>query len=211
MRARSLEISMRFKSRTATLLVLILLSSITFYGSSPQALTFEKTDKDLTVHQGSKALFKVPFGSKDEVFQAGTCVIIRRNVRPTELFPEVDSLETFQPSGKRRVYSEKDLGICRLSDGRVLTSPDQTWSVVPDEEEGMVSGFFLIHDDCRVREITFPHNGTIYWRMPGGSFTGNKTLLLPGLDFESSNGKKKVIQIRINKDGTYRIEDASSR
>jgi hypothetical protein len=127
------------------------------------------------------------------------------------LFPEVDSLETFQPSGRRRVYSEKDLGIRRLSDGRVLTSPDQTWSVVPDEEEGTVTDFFLIHDDCRVREITFPHNGTIYWRSPGGTFTDNKTLLLPGLDSESSNGKKKVIQIRINKDGTYRIEDASSR
>jgi hypothetical protein len=199
---------MRFKSRTPTVLGLILLSSLSFYGSSPQTLSFEKTNKDLTVHEGSKALFKVPFGSKDEVFLAGNCVIIRRNVRPTELFPEVDSLETFQPSGRRRVYSEKDLGIRRLSNGRVLTSPDQTWSVVPDEEEGAVSGFFLIHDDCRVREITFPHNGTIYWRTPGGSFTGNKTLLLPSLDFESLSGKKRVIQIRINRDGTYRIEDA---
>jgi hypothetical protein len=208
MRARSWEISMRFKSRTASVLGLIILSSIPFYGSSPQALSFERTNKDLTVHKGSKILFKVPFGSKDEVFLAGNCVIIRRNVRPTELFPEVDSLETFQPSGRRRVYSEKDLGIRRLSDGRVLTSPDQTWSVVPDEEEGTVSGFFLIHDDCRVREITFPHNGTIYWRTPGGSFTGNKTLLLPSLDFESLSGKKRVIQIRINRDGTYRIEDA---
>jgi hypothetical protein len=135
-------------------------------------------------------------------------VIIRRNVRPTELFPEVDSLETFQPGGRRRIYSEKDLAIRRLSDARVLTSPDQAWSVVPDEEEGTVSGFFLIHDDCRVREIIFPRNGTINWRTLGGSFIDNKTLLLPGLDFESANGKKKVIQIRINKDGTYRIEDA---
>jgi hypothetical protein len=208
MRARSWEISMRFKSRTATVPGLILLSSITFYGSSPHALSIEKTNKDLTVHEGSKALFKVPFGSKDEVFLAGNCVIIRRNVRPTELFPEVDSLETFQPGGRRQVYSEKDLGIRRLSNGRVLTSPDQNWSVVPDEEEGTVSGFFLIHDDCRVREITFPHNGTIHWRTPGGSFTDNKTLLVPSLDFEFSNGNKQVIQIRINKDGTYRIEVA---
>jgi hypothetical protein len=208
MRARSWEISMSFKSRTATVPGFILLSSITFYGSSPQALSIEKTNKDLTVHEGSKALFKVPFGSKDEVFLAGNCVIIRRNVRPTELFPEVDSLETFQPGGRRQVYSEKDLGIRRLSNGRVLTSPDQNWSVVPDEEEGTVSGFFLIHDDCRVREITFPHNGTIHWRTPGGSFTDNKTLLVPSLDFEFSNGNKQVIQIRINKDGTYRIEVA---
>jgi len=199
---------MSLKSHTATVFALILLWSTTFYGSSPQALSFEKTNKDLTVHEGSKALFKVPFGSKDEAFFAGNCLIIRRNVRPTELFPEVDSLEVFQSSGRRRVYSAKDFGIRRLSNGRILTSPDQTWSVVPDEEEGMVSGFFLIRSDCSVREITFPHNGTIYWRTVGGSFTNTNTLLLPSLDFEYSNGKKKVIEIRINKDGTYRIQDA---
>lgn len=198
---------MRFKTHTASVCALILLCSAT-YGSPSQALSFAKSNNDLTVREGSKVLFKVPFGSKDEAFLAGNCLIIRRNVRPTELFPEVDSLEAFQSTGRRRVYFEKDFGIRRLSDGRVLTSPDHTWSVVPDEEEGTVSGFFLIRSDCSVREITFPHNGTIYWRTPGGRFTSTNTLLLPSLDFEYSNGKRKVIEIRINKDGTYRIQDA---
>jgi hypothetical protein len=122
----------------------------------PSPLSIDKTDQNFVVRKGASTLFSVPRGSRDEAYVAASCVIVRRNVEPTELHPTVDSLEIYGASGSRKVYSERNLGIRRISGTRILASPDGTWAILPDEEEGMVLGYFHISAACTIREVAFP-------------------------------------------------------
>src|SRR5436190_666888 len=131
---------------------------------------------------------------------AGTCLIVRRDVTETELFPNVSSLEVFDVRGKKRVYRESDFGIRRLDGYRVLTSVDKSWSVIPGEEEGMVFGFFHVSSNCEIKEVTLPHDGVYRWGDDiGGKFIDRETLQLQRLSFESSDGVKKKVNLSIKR------------
>jgi hypothetical protein len=192
--------------RFACLIVALVSAS----SASPQnAFSIKANTREFSLQEKSRTILRIARREKDRAFLAARCVIVRRNVRETELFPEVDALETYTVNGSKRIYFEKDLSIRRLSDARVLNSPDNSWAVVPDEEEGKVRGFFRIASDCSILEVAFPSGNAIYWREIGGHFIDDKTLLLPDLDLEGSN--KKRIKITIHKDGTYQIQNASSQ
>ncbi len=184
--------------------LLVLVPAIGDAASSAE-LSLDRADHDVIVRKGAAPAFTIPVGNKDEAFLAASCVIVRRNVRSTELFPDVDSLEIYQPNGKRRVYSKDDLGIRRLDQVRIFNSPDKNWAVIPDEEEGQVSGVFLISSACSIKEVVFPNDAPIYWKTLSGKFLGDKTLLLPSMEFEDRQGQRQKIEIQIHQDGTYRI------
>lgn len=185
----------------------IVLPTICFSVLASNDLLLQKTTNELFVYKGAEILFKVPMGNMDDAFLAGNCVIVRRQVQRTELFPKVDSLDIFHQKGNKRTYSEKSLGIRRINNIRVLTSPERTWSVIPDEEEGMVLGFFLITNECAIQEVRFPHEGYISWESLGGNFLNENILLLPSLKLKLPDKKAKTIKISINNDGTYLLSD----
>jgi hypothetical protein len=171
-------------------------------------LSVEKAGRDLVVRKGTKPVFTIPVDKNDEAFVAGRCVVVRRNVRRTELFPTVDRIDVFQPSGRKRVYSEANFAIRHLNGVRRFTAPDRTWTVIPDEEEGRVSGFFLVSVDCRISQVAFPQDAPITWETIGGSFTSDNTLFWPALEFKDTQGHVNKISVRIFKDGRYRISRA---
>jgi hypothetical protein len=197
---------MKFASKLTAVFGFLLIASTGFDASSAD-FSLIRNKNDFFLKQGNDIVLKVTARKNDEAFLAGRCLVVRRNVRPGELHPEVDRLESLRLNGDRQVYLERDLGIRRINDIRVLTNPTGTWSVVPDEEEGTVAGFFLISSSCSIREVAFSPDGTIHWNAIGGRFTDDDTLLLPSLKLESSNGENKSIKIEIHQNGTYKIID----
>lgn len=200
-----MKMNTKRKSPIFILLFLALLAPAVF--GQEARLSVNKTGRKFRIKRGAKLLFTVSANKKDEAFPAGKCVIVRRNVRATELFPEVERLEIFDQKGKKKTYFEKNLNIRRLNDWRIFTSSDHSWSVIPDEEEGTLSGFFLISAECAIKEIGFPTDSEISWGdFLGGQFTDNSTLLLSGLELVSA-GKTKKVAVKIKRNGTFNISD----
>ncbi len=183
-----------------------------------QAVKMKQKGNVVRVMQGRKLLYQVVLRGRrndeqrkyDEAFMAGSCLIVRRDVQEDELYPKVSQLEIYKVSGKKKIYREAELGIRRLDNVRVLTSPDFTWSVIPDEEEGELSGYFYISPQCRISEEGFTAEGTLRWgNVFGGSFVDATTLKLPSIINELPNGQTKKGFILITKDGNIWIQDAN--
>ncbi len=197
---------MNVKNLVGGFLVTLLVACAAF----GQDVKMKQNGNVVRVVQGRKLLYKVVLRGKpnfekrkyDEAFMAGKCLIVRRDVQEDELYPKVSQLEIYKPDGKRKIYREAALGIRRLGGVRVLTSPDFTWAVIPDEEEGELSGYFYISPQCRISEEGFSGEGTYRWgEVFGGSFIDAATLRLPSIINELPNGQTKKGFILITKDG----------
>lgn len=203
---------MKFKKIVGVLLIALLIVGTGF----GQQVKMKQNGNVVRVVQGRKLLYKVFLRGKrndekrkyDEAFMAGSCLIVRRDVQEDELFPKVSQLEIYRVSGKKKVYREAELGIRRLDDVRILTSPDFTWAVIPDEEEGELSGYFYVSPQCRISEKGFTAEGTLRWgNVFGGNFVNATTLKLPSIISELSNGQIKKGFILITKDGNSWIQN----
>lgn len=203
---------MNFKKILGGLIITLLIGCAAF----GQQLKMKQIGKVVRVMQGKKLLYQVVLRGKpnyrkrkyDEAFLAGSCLIVRRDVQEDELYPKVSRLEIYQSGGKRKIYREAQLGIRRLDGFRVLTSPDFTWAVIPDEEEGEVSGYFYISPKCRISEKVFTWEGRLFWDdVLGGDFMNATTLKLPSMINELSNGQKKKVAIIIGKDGKNLMQE----
>ncbi|HVE59897.1 MAG TPA: hypothetical protein VNB22_23995 [Pyrinomonadaceae bacterium] len=203
---------MNFKKIFGSLLIISVVAGLAF----GQELKLKQKGNVVRVMRGGKFLYQVVLRGApnyhkqkyDEAFLAGSCLIVRRDVQEDELYPKVSRLEIYQTSGKRKIYREAQLGIRRLDSFRVLTSPDFTWAVIPDEEEGEVSGYFYISPQCRISEESFPGEGTLHWDdVLGGDFIDAATLKLPSMLNELSNGQKKKVAVFIGKDRKILIQE----
>jgi hypothetical protein len=197
-------------------LIGLMIVSIFVCAAFGQQLKMTQKGNVVRVLQGRKFLYQIVLRGRkndrrrkyDEAFLAGSCLIVRRDVQEDELYPKVSQLEIYQAGGKRKVYRAAQLGIRRLDGVRVLTSPDFTWAVIPDEEEGEVSGYFYISPQCRISEEGFPAEGTLRWDgILGGDFLDAATLKLPSMINELSNGQKKKVAIFIGKDRKILIKE----
>lgn len=202
----------------------IILFAACLISAQKQSVTMKKVGRFAQVYRGETLLFRVALKGKeplpeeeddyskikkyDEAFMAGMCLVVRRGVKPTELFPEVSRLEIYQPNGKKTIYRESDFTIRRLDGMRILASPSSNWAVIPDEEEGDLSGFFHISGDCKIQEVSFPADGTYSWGDElGGSFIDELTLKLPSIAKKLPNGQEKKVDIFIKNDGKFSIKD----
>jgi hypothetical protein len=188
-----------------------------------QSVTMKKVGRFAQVYRGKTLLFRVALKGReplpeeddyskikkyDEAFMAGMCLVVRRDVQPTELFPEVSRLEIYQTNGRKRIYRESDLQIRRLDSIRIFASPDSKWAVIPDEEEGDLAGFFHISEDCKVQQVSFPTDGAFSWGDDlGGNFIDALTLKLSSIAKKLPNKQEKKVDIFIKKDGKFSIKD----
>jgi hypothetical protein len=193
------------------------LSEFPLAPKSSSGVVAHKINNIVHVYKGEELLFQVPlkepeiverYGWKlkkeDITLLAGRCFLVWRDHMPGELYPSVSQLETYQLSGKKTVYSDKELHIGAVSGFR--TSPSGDWSVDPQYPEGNVDGFFYLSPECQIREIKFP-SGIYKDGAPGDYFKDESTFIMPNLERELQNGSKKKINIFIHKNGKYTIGD----
>lgn len=193
-------------------LLLILLLPAFVYAES-NTVSIEQKGRKVSVKRGGKTIFKIGLGSRDDAFLAGSCTIVRRNVRPTELFPTVERIEAFLPNGDKKVYTgEKPVDVRHIDGSQAFSSPDQKWAVVMDQEEGMYTGFVLVFDDCDMKPVRFQTGpaDVIQWagELNNGSFNDASTFVLTSLSFETTNQPPKPVKIEIRKNGKYMMSDA---
>jgi hypothetical protein len=197
-------------------LVIALFSAGAVFG---QQLALKRNGRVVRVMENKRVLYRVALRGKtnmkgrkyDEAFLAGSCLIVRRNVREldtgTESYPEVSRLEIYQKNGNRKIYHEsRDLAISRLSDWELMNSPDFSWAIIADSGEAMFDGYFYISPQCEIRAVSFSPNGWFDWGdKTDGVFIDAATLKFSSMLLRN-DGQEKRADIFIMKDGNFRIE-----
>src|SRR5215213_7866928 len=190
------------------------------YPAFGQQLKTKKNANVVEVREGRKLLYKVVLNGKpnmkgrryDEAFLAGSCLIVRRNVREvetgTESYPDVSRLEIYQKNGKRKIYHEsRDLAIWRITDWELINSPDFSWAIIADSGEAMFEGYFYISPQCEIRAVSFSPNGWFDWgSKEDGVFIDAATLKFSSM-LQRQDGQEKRANIFITKDGNFRLEN----
>ena len=186
---------------------------------SGQQLALKRNGRVVRVTQNKKVLYEVALRGKanmkgrkyDEAFLAGSCLIVRRNIREvetgTESYPDVARLEIYQKNGNRKIYHESpDLAISRISDWELINSPDFTWAIIPDSGEAMFDGYFHVSPQCEIRAVSFT-NGWFDWgSREDGVFIDAATLKFSSM-VQRQDGPEKRADVFITKDGNFRIEN----
>ena len=184
-----------------------------------QKLTMKRRGGSVHVLQGRKILYQVALRGRknerrrkyDEAFLAGACLIVRRNVQDIELdtesYPNVSRLEIYRASGKRRIYTEANLAISRISDWDLINSPDFRWAIIPDNGEAMFSGYFYVSPNCALRQITFPTDNYDWGSTEDAAFIDAATLKFSQIVNRLGGGKTKEVNIFITRDGDFRMEN----
>jgi hypothetical protein len=185
-----------------------------------QQLKTKRNANVVEIREGRKLLYKVVLKGKpnrkgrryDEAFLAGSCLIVRRNVREvetgTESYPDVSRLEIYQKNGKRKIYHEsRDLAISRVTDWELINSPDFSWAIIADSGEAMFDGYFYISPQCEIRQVSFSPDGWFDWGdKTDGVFIDAATLKFSSMR-QRRDGKEKRANIFITKDGNFRLEN----
>lgn len=209
---------MKLLMRCRRVLVLFLI----FYGACVYAddnIHLKRDGNVISVMSGNIALYKVAVNgvhefvdeygvthdSEDEAFLVGRCLIVRSDARPAEVGSLASKLDIYKTNGDKKTYNDPDI-THGLYDARVFTSSDRSWSVITQEEELWVFGFYHISKDCSIKTIRFSKDFS--WEgelVTGEKIFQEKYLSLIFTDSNISENINNKYEVRIESDGKYQI------
>ncbi len=146
---------------------------------------------------------------RDQAYLAGHCLLVQRGTVPGELYYSVTQGEVYDIFTHKKVMYPG--GAAMYWGGQAFSPPSAKWAVMMQEEEGILSGYYFLGQDCLITSHKFEEHlfnnpcGAGQGKSP--SFGSDEYLVL---SFREDEGAK-CFMVVIRPDGSHEIEETPKK